>query len=370
MNKAYYPKIIVNHVGYKTGGGKFFVAEDVGRAVNFELIDMNDEQLQKPCYKGTLHSAGNELGGFLTGDFSDFQKAGAYRVRVFGTYDNYGPYSEQTFYSHNFTISDNVYDPVIEKLLDYYRAQSCGPSERGYNTPCHDGPIARDDGGEARVYLGGWHSAHDHQRDPDETMNGAFGLMYLIKARPEWLASLQKYAKFIKENEKRNAFGILPSRFFAGTPPQTARRYERTAYRYFMETNYLSKSGALYWQTGNTGCTAGYGTAMLYLADILDDMELRYLAARQLDWIMGINPFDASMIWGVGRNTPPCYPSKDFYPPVPELAGAVYEGPTGDQDDNPIIIPGFYGTCEYWMPHQSLTLWLMAELSADTPQGP
>ena len=87
--------------------------------------------------------------------------------------------------SHNFTISENVYDPLIEKLLDYYRAQNCGSSERGYNTPCHDGPIARDDGGEPRVYLGGWHSAHDHQRDPDETMNGAFGLMYLIKARPD-----------------------------------------------------------------------------------------------------------------------------------------------------------------------------------------
>jgi hypothetical protein len=50
--------------------------------------------------------------------------------------------------------------------------------------------------------------------------------------------------------------------------------------------------------------------------------------------------------------------------------GLCLEGPIGDKADNPVLIPGFYGNFEFWMPHQAWTLWLMAELSVDHPVGP
>ena len=98
--------------------------------------------------------------------------------------------------------------------------------------------------------------------------------------------------------------------------------------------------------------------------------ELRKLAQRQLDWILGVNPFDASLVLGVGRNQPPTYPALDMVPEVPDVDGAVFEGPIGDMDDHPVIIPAFYANAEFWMPHQAWVLWLMAELSAAQLGGP
>ena len=103
---------------------------------------------------------------------------------------------------------------------------------------------------------------------------------------------------------------------------------------------------------------------MLKLARVLGDKELAALASRQLDWLLGANPADSSLVVGVGRNWPARYPSFEFDPPVPEISGAVAEGFIGDEADQPLLIPGYYGCCEYWLPHQAWALWLVSELSA------
>lgn len=129
-----------------------------------------------------------------------------------------------------------------------------------------------------------------------------------------------------------------------------------------METNY-SLWLNFCWQTGNNAIVAGYGVCMVYLSELLKAPELKKLAHRQLDWVLGVNPFDVSMITGVGRNQPSVYPATQMVPPIPDIAGAVLQGPIGDAEDNPVIIPGYYPIDEYWMPHQAWVLWLMAELS-------
>ncbi len=406
----------------------------------------------------------------------------------------------------------------MPKLVQYYRVQSCGPSKYGYHSPCHVGKIRREDGGDAVPITGGWHAAHDHQRDVTEILHGAFGLLYLALARPEvdgdwsifnevrwgndyflaiqsrdgflyegvsaseyfkwnekdwwdsdsyvlstqpaqlysqhnfitiqaliarhyrkrypeyasrcleagqrcfeyvkkqrgkssgseavsydlgtgvlagvhmfratggepyrtyatemasrlvavqapdgywiekqasvsesllytpfaaiglsaaarwlsedpdrarWMAALEKFASnFVKPFSNANAFGILPCRIYPDRAPQKARVWKTQQYRYFIETNY-SAGGAgykFYWQTGNIASVSGYGVAMVYLSEILRLHWLRKLAQRQLDWVLGVNPFDASMVLGVGRNQPPTYPSKEMVPGVPDIEGAV-----------------------------------------------
>jgi len=191
---------------------------------------------------------------------------------------------------------------------------------------------------------------------------------------PRWIAALEKYAlSCIKHFSAANSFGVMPYRIFAEPPIQKARSWNDKHYRYFIETNrQLEVPGSLTinWQTGNVASTSGYGVVMVYLAEILGLPCLRQLAQRQLDWVLGVNPFDASMIVGLGRNQPPTYPSLDMVPGLPDIAGAVFEGPIGDEEDDPVIIPAFYANVEYWMPHQAWVLWLMAELSADRPAGP
>ena len=104
--------------------------------------------------------------------------------------------------------------------------------------------------------------------------------------------------------------------------------------------------------------------ALLAVGRLLGDPSLQALAQRQLDWIMGSNPSDASCILGVGHNQPATYPAHETDPTVPDIVGAVLQGHCGDDLDRPFLGPGDYRCCEYWLPHHSWALWLMADVSA------
>ncbi len=70
------------------------------------------------------------------------------------------------------------------------------------------------------------------------------------------------------------------------------------------------------------------------------------------------------MIIGVGRNQPVSYRAFEIVPDVPDIDGAVLQGPIGTPEDAPIILSNFWPTAEFWMPHQAAVTWLMAEVSA------
>ena len=103
--------------------------------------------------------------------------------------------------------------------------------------------------------------------------------------------------------------------------------------------------------------------------------ELKSIAQRQLDWIIGVNPFNSSTVDGVGHNQPvhfinggeilsPNDNVAEFRPATPVLPGGVMNGLGGDKDDMPFLIKeSNYMQSEYWMPMVAYTLWLMAELT-------
>lgn len=520
-----------------------------------------------PMFSGPLSQTGTDLGSWQIGDFSAVRQPGIYRARV---HTDVAMWSKDGFdvYSHPFTISDTLYDDLIESLVNYYRRQSCGASLHGYNTPCHTGPIKRDDGGEAQPILGGWHAAYDCQRDLGELVNGLMGLVHLARMRPDleerigtfaelrwgndyflslqrpdgyvpvgvladnysntdknswdtssfhlatrpappyaqyifaaaqaliariysrsqpdyarrcgdaaartlawmrgrdraiwpvisvgagayaassvyalnqdhafaadaiklanrlvalqtpaggwteqrisgsspqprpwdlndyspcvhsayaplgliaaaralphasdrsrWMAALQRYVAFVEHYTSLNAFGIVPARVFPDFPLPGNRASATGSYRYFMEPNYWTPvygnpDNVVAWQTGNNAVVAGCGIALTELATLLARPSLRNLAQRQLDWILGMNPFDSSMVVGLGRNHDATYPS-ELSPPVPIIDGAVFEGLVGDAEDNPVLIGGYYANVEYWTPHQGWALWLTTALSTD-----
>jgi len=221
----------------------------------------------------------------------------------------------------------------------------------------------------------------DPVRDHDYTQYAPFNALGLTAAvqhlsddpdAPAWRAALDRFVSvYVRHFGEANAFGILPYQVYPGQPPQSARTWDGRSYRYFIETNYRHGASPGYseegnWRTGNNAIVAGYGVAMLQAARLLEADWLERQAIRQLDWVMGVNPFDASMILGVGRNQPPTYMSAEVEPAFPDIAGAVLQGPVGDERDNPVLLGGYYPTCEYWMPAHSWTLWLMAAASSQS----
>jgi hypothetical protein len=190
--------------------------------------------------------------------------------------------------------------------------------------------------------------------------------------RARWMAALERFASSCVQGlAAANAFGILPTRITRASRPG-ARPWRDCYYRYFTDISQrLACPGTreIPWRTGSTATVAGYGVTILELGRLLEDASLRALAHRQLDWVMGSNPSDASLVLGEGHNQPATYPSREMFPTVPDIEGAVLQGPIGDQVDQPLLIPGYYSSCEYWLPHHSWALWLMAELSGDHPAG-
>jgi Glycosyl hydrolase family 9/Cellulase N-terminal ig-like domain len=101
---------------------------------------------------------------------------------------------------------------------------------------------------------------------------------------------------------------------------------------------------------------AATGIFMKKAASILEDPDYLNIAQRQLDWILGSNPFDASSIEGVGYNQPHRGVFGEFFPPVPQIPGAVFIGLTEHSFDP----DGFGQDNEYDIPIAGWILWLMS----------
>lgn len=118
------------------------------------------------------------------------------------------------------------------------------------------------------------------------------------------------------------------------------------------------------WWVGINSNLASAGVGLVKAGKILNDSRLLELAQRQLDWILGVNPFYSSTVEGIGYNHPQQFVnSSEFRPATPRLPGAVMNGIGGTVDDMPDLYDGSYHTAEYWTPMVAYTMWLMAELS-------
>jgi hypothetical protein len=177
-----------------------------------------------------------------------------------------------------------------------------------------------------------------------------------------WHKALQSHADHLVAMSKRSAFGTIPFGLYAGDDPGGGRRFGDHYYRWFMKPAQEDRDDD--WWVGINAHLASHGVGLLKAAKLLDRPELASLAQRQLDWILGVNPCNASTVTGAGRNQPKLYQAGAFKPPTPLIDGGVMNGLGGDASDHVRADAGSWNTCEYWTPMVGYTVWLMAELSA------
>ena len=174
----------------------------------------------------------------------------------------------------------------------------------------------------------------------------------------DWQEMVKMQSKnYLEQITSRNSFGIVPYGLYANEDPGGDRKIDNYWYRYFMQPE-------LDWWVGINANLASAGLGMLKAGKILDDPSLRALGQRQLDWILGSNPFNSSTMVGVGYNHPRHFPGSTFYPLTPVIPGAVLNGLGGNALDMPEKGNGGWQISEYWTPMVAYTLWLMAELNA------
>lgn len=174
----------------------------------------------------------------------------------------------------------------------------------------------------------------------------------------EWKTTIDRYAhRYLSVMAGRNSFGIIPFGFYTDKDPGGNRKIGAYWYRYFMVPED--------WWVGINANLASMGIGLTKAARILNDDHLSKLGQRQLDWIIGVNPFNSSTIVGVGYNQPkPFINGGEFRPATPLLPGGVMNGLGGDHMDRPFIGDGIYHVSEYWTPMVAYTMWLMSELQA------
>jgi hypothetical protein len=153
-----------------------------------------------------------------------------------------------------------------------------------------------------------------------------------------------------------SAYDIVPFGVFVGSP--TSETYRPLAgdltYRYFMP---IRKQ---FWWLGMTSHLECYALLLAEAAHQFGQTSYRDLAYRQLEWIMGANPFGACLMTGEGMRTP--YPHSRYVGLVP---GGILNGIAGNTADAPVLDTeyGFdWRTTEYWSPHNAFYLWTVSAL--------
>ncbi len=166
----------------------------------------------------------------------------------------------------------------------------------------------------------------------------------------------------------QSAFRILP--FSAWLTPRTPDRYRPLpAHGYFRFFMPVLQEGTeprpVRWWVGTSSHLLSHAVVLGLAAERLSEPKYRDWAYSQLQWVLGGNPFEASLMTGHGINQP--WPHSRFVGLIP---GGIMNGIGGDEDDQPVLDRenGLrWQTNEYWTPHNAF--YLMALSVLERPQS-
>jgi hypothetical protein len=112
---------------------------------------------------------------------------------------------------------------------------------------------------------------------------------------------------------------------------------------------------------GLAGHWTSWAHALALAGLFLDEPRCTDLAWRQLHWLLGCNPFNASVVSGVGYNNP--MPHSRFLGTFPGGFCTAFNGSADDQPQLDLDGDAQWNTTEYWMTPLSNTLMALALLN-------
>jgi hypothetical protein len=210
--------------------------------------------------------------------------------------------------------------------------------------------------------------------------SGPLGLVELLRLAPEhpdastWRKAVRAVAEQYRWVAQKNVYGRFAAAWFReGANPfespafftHASEEHKGSDGKYFFEDR--EKAGRIFYKyynfCYNVDIMAGavfLGKAALYFKE----PAYAALAQRTLDWILGCNPFNASSVEGVGYNQPHRGLFGEFFPPVPQMPGAVFVG----IDENSFDPKGQGLSNEYDLPMGGWLAWLFRSLERPLEQ--
>jgi hypothetical protein len=180
--------------------------------------------------------------------------------------------------------------------------------------------------------------------------------------RGRWLDAVKLHIeKYVRPLTAHSAYDIMPYGVFQGSPTKETYRplAGELTYRYFMPVR------KQFWWLGMTSHLEGYAAMLAAAGRAFGNRAYRDLAFRQLEWVMGANPFGACLMTAEGMRNP--YPHSRFVGLIP---GGIMNGIAGNMRDEPVLdmANGFdWRTTEYWSPHNAWYEWAGSLLDRARP---
>ena len=221
--------------------------------------------------------------------------------------------------------------------------------------------------------------AYFHKSDEQLMVQGLSMLLTDAPSNPDaplWKASCQAYADYLHDISKvMEPYGILPSAVYELNNADFSGIYhegEKVGMPSMEEYNAEVKSGiplgkgfylrrfpVAYQFRGFYDVLMAKAKASFILSDLLKDRSLKDMATRQLEYIVGYNPFAMSTIYGDGYNYPPLYGAY-----AGDVVGAVPVGiETFENDDAPYMPMQVNATYkEIWTRTTGDVIWALAKL--------
>ena len=219
---------------------------------------------------------------------------------------------------------------------------------------------------------------HQFHRGNDQAAVVALGqLVEAMPDHPEWMtwyAAVVRYAEYQKRAATTTApYGVLPA--YVYRPADATKEVPdsgalhmatREAYRAQVESGmpmgdgwYLRAFPVWFARRGNFGILLSQAKALSAAAVLRGDSAGLELAARQAEWIVGRNPFAASMMYGEGYDW-----SQQYSVSSGDFVGSL---PVGMQSRGVTDLPywpqqNMYVYKEVWVHPSARWLWLMTDL--------
>jgi hypothetical protein len=221
---------------------------------------------------------------------------------------------------------------------------------------------------------GFFYNSPDHKRmvqdkHVSEIQSPIAALVMLCEALPDhpkrqqWEQCVELYASFLKKTAEFNApYDTFPASIYTLEDEGDESDLAQVANGIQLsDKHYLRRFPV--WGTfrGNYGVQLSQARAMSSAARLLNDQSLSDMAQRQLQWVVGMNPFCQSTMYGEGH---------DYAPQYTATSGDIVGGlPVGiqtsrDQDEPFWPADNCYNFKEIWVHPSSRWLAILADLEA------
>lgn len=180
---------------------------------------------------------------------------------------------------------------------------------------------------------------------------------------PKWREGLALYAEYIKTIAPYTApYGMLPNAIYKlGGGGRNAEEFDaqiKNGIR-LSDDYYLRIMPVAHDFRGYNGTLLTKAKAVTATARVLGDCELNQIAQRQLEWILGLNPFAQCTMYGEGYNYPDLFVMFSH-----QLVGGIPVGIWADGDHDMPNFPQMNNATykEVWVHTTSRFLWVLADL--------